>query len=189
MKSLFKKSMVLIAVPLCWLSVNAQDKKSGNEDFNDYVITNKGDTLICKVTTPLFSGPTYQTSATNEVKKIKLGEIKEYYVKQRNLIFRSIIIEGRKKPFFLPVIENGKISLYQDVVASQYSFALCVSKSTDTAFLLKQNDVLLTSRKARQDKFENMLKDKPTVYDKFVADKKFTYEQLRDIVRLYNSSK
>jgi hypothetical protein len=189
MISLLKKAILFTSVALCSFSIKAQDKKSDSEGFNDYVITSKGDTVICKVNIPLFSGPNYQTAQMSEVKKIKVGEIKEYYVKQRKIIFRAIIIEGQKRFDFLPVVENGKISLYQEIYTSQYTAAWCVSKGTDTAFRLKQNDYLLTSRKDRKGKFENMLKDKPVVYDKFIADNKFTYEQLRDIVHLYNTTK
>lgn len=177
-----------MAITLCSLAVNAQDKKKSPETYNDYVITSKGDTLICKVNTPLFSWPNYQTAKMSETQNIRLGEIKEYYIKKRQVIFRSIVLDGQKKPNFLPVVENGKISLYQSIYTSQYTIIWYVSKGADTAYLLKTNDISFT-RKDRQNRFEDMLKDNPVVYDRFLAEKKFTYKDLQNIVHLYNAGK
>lgn len=61
----------------------------------DYVITNKGDTIKCRIFSAFFSGhDMYKVEGKS--KKIKTDEIQEYYISHKNLRQRAVF-DGDKK--------------------------------------------------------------------------------------------
>jgi hypothetical protein len=94
----------------------------------------------------------------------------------------------------MTVVESGKINLYELITSTtsqgangaMYSASNTewyVSKGTDTAILIKGN---LLARQKRKNEFADLLADNKTVYDKYMTEDKFSFDQIRYIVRLYN---
>lgn len=65
---------------------------------------------------------------------------------------------------------------------------VCV-KGDDIVQEIKTSDwfVLGKSKKARKDVLAGMLYDNKEVYNKFVADDSFSFDQIRNLVHLYNT--
>ena len=62
----------------------------------DYVITTKGDTLKCKIYYPSPIGiGSYQTPGMVGSKKIKIADIKEFYVDDIGITFRSVLAKRK----------------------------------------------------------------------------------------------
>jgi len=202
MRSLFKKLFVISITIMFAHNVKAQDTTNVDKAFADYVITMKGDTLACRVTFPLFSTgkDNYKTVEMKRSQSILPEEIKEYYVSRKKILFRSVYKPGKKKPIFFRVIENGNINLYEQILTtsspmagtSTWSYSSTtnwyIAKGSDTVKELKTSGWFLPrSKKGRKDDFAEMIMDKKDVYDKYIADDKFSFKQLRQLVHLYNT--
>lgn len=186
MKLLLTSILVFSILMLFTISVNAQTE--------DYVITPKGDTLKCSISFPLIGASKYTIPGAKS-KKMDRDEIKEYYITRKDLRKRVVFMGHKSKADFMTVIENGKISLYEIVYNhySQYSNQSTtewyVGKSSDRVLALKTSDLLFLgkARKERKDDFSDMLKDKPEVYEKYMAEDKFSFSAIRNLVHLYNT--
>lgn len=178
--------MKKIYTSLCCIAVLFTFKAQAQ--MEDYVITTKGDTLKCNISSSLFGAAKYQLSGQFEK---KMGaDIKEYYVRRNNFRNRAVFIGDDKRASFLEVVENGNISLYRIVYRHNYSTTTqwYVGKGSDHVSILKSSSLLLgKSRKDRKDDFADMLKDKPEVYDKYMAEKKFSFNAIQNLVHLYNT--
>jgi hypothetical protein len=117
--------------------------------------------------------------------------------KGKNL-YHAVYIDSNKKPTFLPVLEKGKISLYYQVFetySSRYGTTSTVSwfagKNSDHVETIKTTGLNLSgkSRAERRLDFSKLLMDNKAVYDKFIADDKFGFDDVRNIVHLYNTGK
>ncbi|MGZ3757178.1 MAG: hypothetical protein ACXVAY_12720 [Mucilaginibacter sp.] len=191
MKPLFIK--IFIANVLLLVAANTFAQQT------DYVITTKGDTLQCDISFPLFSSAgKYKVNGSNQSGKLKPDEIKEYYSYRKKTLYRAINKPGTEKPEYALVVEKGKINLYQQVT-QYYNYAVnayssntvqwYVGKGTESVVELKTSGLFFDkSRKERKDDFADMIKDNKIVYDKYMADGKFTFKQLRKLVHLYNTS-
>ena len=86
----------------------------------------------------------------------------------------------------MTVVESGKINLYElitnynNVTVTEW-FA---SKGTDTGILIKDNS--LSGNRKRRD-FEALIADNKAVYEKYTADDKFRFNNIRNLVHLYNT--
>jgi len=160
----------------------------------DYVITLKGDSIPCSITIPLIGKLKYKVDSAGESKKIKPGEIREYYIARKNLTGRSVYKTGSNNPMFMPLIEKGKINLYEMVYTTYTGTTVVtttswyVSKGKDTVSDLKTSSFWMSkSRQKRKDIFGDMLKDDKELYDKYMGDDKFSFKQIRNLVHLYNT--
>ncbi|HAL82682.1 MAG TPA: hypothetical protein DCO83_10955 [Mucilaginibacter sp.] len=95
----------------------------------------------------------------------------------------------------MTVVESGKINLYELITSttsygangtmySSSNTGWYVSKGTDTAILIKGT---LLARQKRKNEFADLLADNKTVYDKYMADDKFGFDEIRNLVHLYNT--
>ncbi|MDN5287073.1 MAG: hypothetical protein JWR38_3347 [Mucilaginibacter sp.] len=189
MKLLFTKAALCILAILFATGVKAQQNP-------DYVITAKGDSVPCKIKTPLIScsAGNYKTTANSASVKIKPDEISEYYLSKKETRYKSVIKEGKTKPEFLTVLETGKINLYEQVTEVYTNNAVTnvtqwyVAKGTDTVKQLKTDDLIISkSRKQRKGEFASLISDNKVIYDKYTAENKFSFKQIRDLVRQYNA--
>lgn len=184
MKFLTTGIITLILTIISLTKINAQER--------DYLITNKGDTIFRKISLPFLGSPSYkETDSSRETIKIKPDSVKEYFVARKNLLQRSVHKPDNDKPMFFHVIEKGKIYLYEVVYNNNRTSTTLwyVSKGDDIVQEIKTSDwfVLGKSKKARKDVLAGMLYDNKEVYNKFVADDSFSFDQIRNLVHLYNT--
>ena len=161
----------------------------------DYVITTKGDTLKCSISTPLIGANKYTLPGAN-AKKFDRDEIKEYYITRKTLRKRAVFMGDKSKADYLTVVENGKICLYQIIYINYSQYGTTsntewyVGKGSDRVSPLKTSGLFLgKGRKERKDDFADMLKDKQDVYDKYIAEEKFSFNAIQNLVHLYNTGK
>ena len=190
------------AVLCLTLLLSAKNLKAQNRD---YVITNSGDTIKCTIAGPsLLKVYKYKTSDNGEFIKIKEQNIRDFYLGDKNILMRFVYIEDDAMANLMKVIENGRISLYEVVIDHIRTNSLnngtfdvsntewFVSKESDTVSLLKYNGTAdlkgLKGRKQRKDDFKKMIEDNKEVYNKYIASKDFSFEQLRGLVHSYNSA-
>lgn len=151
----------------------------------------QGDTLKCLITGRVLGDGRFKSPDMKKPQKIFIEHIREYYISETNTTYRAVI-KPNNTPVFLPVIEKGKIALYEEQVDSSmpginggigfHSFKTnwFVSKGTITVDDLKRH---------RKEKVANLIRDNKAVYDKFMLDNDFSDEALRNIIHLYNTGK
>ena len=198
MKIFLTQASVFVILLLFTLSTKAQNR--------DYVITANGDTLACTITFPAFvQYGKYKTASMDKPKQILMGEIKELYLSKHNILIREVYKHPGKKwsAQFMTVLENGRINLYEEAINYTHMDAgggmytsssnkWYVSKGSDTLKVIKNSDYSMSalffkSKKSRKNDFVEMIMDNKAVYDKYLADDKFSFEQIRALVHLYNT--
>jgi len=169
MKILLTKTLAVIAAMTLTFAANAQ---------TDYVITVKGDSIPCTISTSFKGKDSYKVNATSESKKIKPNEIREYCIARKNLHEQSVYADGNTQPVFMIVIEKGPISLYRTVPFSKKSTTKWfIGKGSDQVNGLKTRGLfLLKSREERRDLFAETLKDNKDVYARYIAEDKFSFK-------------
>jgi hypothetical protein len=179
------KVLIFLAAITLTLTANAQ---------TDYVITVKGDSIACDVSTPFIGSIKYKNAAMRKAEKIKPDVIKEYYVARKTTLFRSVFKDSTAKPIFMTVVEKGKISLYELVISvyngttTTTTTSWYVGKGSDYVNEIKTNALFMfTAKQKRKDKFGEMLADNKAVYDKYKADDKFSFKQIENLVHWYNT--
>ncbi len=188
MKQFILHILCIGTVLICNLSAKAQK--------SDYVITDHGDTIKCHIED---SGrPKYKTS--NAVKadyiKISADNVQEYYIARKKSFYRRVYIDkSNARVRFLKIIERGPISIYLQVENhpnltwnSQFD-EWYIGKNSDTVKMLKSSGVAIFTKSEKKIKKElaELLKDKKEVYDKFITDGKSDFDDIQNIVHLYNT--
>lgn len=192
MKTFLKKMFVLSIIMLFSSILKAQYMSVVN---SDYVITAKGDSIFCDVSKPFIGKYSYRQFDDRKSKKILPAEIKEFYLGEKNETYRPVYTPGSNRPEFLEVLEKGAIKLYvKEVITYSYGGASSsttvwyVSKGSDTVNELKTSSLFLPkSRKERKNELAEMLIDKKDVYNKYISDDKFNFDQIRSIIHFYNT--
>lgn len=210
MKLFFTKLLLYCTVLFFALNAKAQEQAKDQQkpdQYPDYVITIKGDTLHCNIGKNFLSGTfKYTLSGSGSLPvKIKPDEIKEYYIARTNTIFGSVITEDRSSTRFLQILEKGKLNLYVYsnttsgfVPTAGGGMAMTgpmdhsqwyISKNGGIAKILKGNGLMISggSRKQRKADFGEMLKDNNLVYQKYIKDDKFDIDQIQNLVHWYNT--
>jgi len=185
MRSVSKK---LFIASLALLLTNFAEAQKTKKRISDYVITPKGDTMICVITIPMFGKDTY-TTMVDTPRVLKPDEIKEYYIHSKNELYRSVFRPGETKPVFLKVLETGKIDLYEDLTANTakdtYNAIWYITKEPGKLIELRGNK--LSPGKGQKNDLEKMLMDNNDVYDAYLHDTKFTFDEVRSYIHLYNT--
>lgn len=169
---------------------------SARAQKGDYVIPTKGDTIWCHISNPLIGAMNYKVEGSEPV-KISPEHISEYYRAGKKWLCRAVYQERKTKPVFMTVAENGPISLYEVVHTSYNGTSVSsvknwfVGKKSNHVSLLKTSGLVLTgkSHKERKDDLAEMLKDKKEVYDAYIAEDKFSFKQIKNLVHWYNTGK
>ncbi len=182
MKISFVRVLITLVAMISAFNANAQ---------SDYVITVKGDSIPCSISTPLLGKPRYKVDPKGESKKIIPEEIREYYISWKDLRERSVHIDSSARAVFLAIIEKGRIGLYE-LVNSNYNGTTTtewyVGKGSDYVVDLKTNSLFLSkSKQKRKDILGEMLKDNKAAYDRYIAEDKFSFKQIQNLVHLYNT--
>lgn len=170
--------------------------------YKDYVITTTGDSIRCKVEKPLIGKPKFQSETMAKPEKITLENVKEYSMKEGKNAYRAVC--RGNKPEFMTIIEKGIIGIYEVVQTNSYGSMGAngqwsstststtdwyFGKKTDTVVALKTSGFVIfgKSRQKRKDLLGEMLKDKPEIYQKYIAEDKFSFNQIRALIHLYNT--
>ncbi|MFD0792261.1 hypothetical protein ACFQZX_01455 [Mucilaginibacter litoreus] len=173
------KGLLAIAAVLCAANVKAQD----------YVITTKGDTIHCKVFSTFWSTK-YRLNDNDPGKKIDSDEIIEYLDTKNNYLVRAVYPEGKKKREYYYTKLKGAITIYEERIQNGWYTEKIwyFSKGTDTVYKLKFNTLGGKSRDVRKNKLGEMFKDDSEVYEKYLYDNKFTFDQILSLVKQYNKN-
>jgi hypothetical protein len=179
--------------------------KTFAQEYPDYVITTKGDSIPCNINKPFFGSIRYQGASMTKAQKIEPDAVKEYFRSKNNDLQRVVYKEDDTDPLFMKVIEKGKISLYQLIITRTTTTSTATTgygsttttNSTKTWYIAKGTDSVKEfktsalfaskSRKERKDDFGEMLKDNKAVYNKYIAEDKFSFKQIQNLVHLYNT--
>lgn len=160
---------------------------------DDRVINNAGDTIACRISVTFPGGVyKYRTSKKVKAKRITTDSLKGYYMADESAWHRRVFYGS---VWFMKVIESGKINLYQMIVTTSnygangmwynnYNTEWFVSKATDTAIMIKG---ALFGRQKRMNELADYLADNKALYDKYMVDDKFGFDQIRNLVHLYNT--
>ncbi len=132
--------------------------------------------------------------------KIEAGTIKEYLISSLSEHKRAVYLDIEGDLIYMDVIEKGKISLYASVTYVTYGTGrYTYSHSLIDYFIVKGSDYVTwlagdghfkektKIKQERKNYFEELLKDKPEVYKKYLADNEFDFETIRNIVHLYDT--
>ena len=196
-----KTSFAIIATCVILLLASTQLKAQKQ----DYIINNLGDTVKCEVKVPpLFGVPRYKTAGSNQWQRISLKNTNEYYTTQNHTLIRRVV-KPDGKAVFMKVLENGKISLYEESTTdtnmaagpnatptTTISTEWYAAKTPDLNKVAKKIDLgsfglSFKSKKKRIAEISAMMVDDKAVADKFTADDKFNYKAVRNIIHLYNT--
>jgi hypothetical protein len=187
MKTLFKKLLIACVALGCASQVQAQ--KAGVKNA-DYVITIKGDTVAARLNFPVFGKNTYAIDL-NGNQDLTPKVVKEYYIVDKNERYRSVLRPGESKPVFLKVLEAGKINLYEDLlqnsVTNAYSAVWYITKDSDKLTELKITKLSPAKPGKKKNEFEESISDNKNVYDTYIQEKKYTFNQVRGLIHLYNT--
>jgi len=161
------------------------------QNYPDYVITVKGDSIPCRITDPDFSKARYQDSLMATPEKITPDRIKEFYISDLLRLYRAVYIEGDKLPTYLIRVEKGTINLYYYSYYTQYGTVVKWFAGKDWADHVDDFNVVFLSetktKKQLKNKFALLLKDNPQVLNKFTTDDDFDYGYIVKMVHLYNT--
>lgn len=197
MKKLFNTFTFVILCICSAVTVNAQD---GYPDIKprtpiDWLVTSKGDTINCIIDEPssdLIGGSKYgKYKLNNGGKWIKITpeSVKSYYLNESKELWKPMYVAEDSTITFMPLLEAGKINLFVRVYNNGRftGVTMFINKSkSDTVYRLKTNGYSF-NRKERKNMLATMLMDNKQAYDQFIADDKFTFKQMRNIVHLYNT--
>lgn len=163
---------------------------------DDYIITLKNDTLKGKITKSLFGK--YKFKETDESKPLAISEKNTRLFHRvfgtKTETFAARALPNKSKPTFLLLHEQGEVQLYEfertthgpygnTTVTSWYA-----SKGDGPLFNIKTNG-LSFSRAEKESNFEQLLGDNPQLWAKFKAEKSFSFDVLRNYIKLYNQEK
>ncbi|PTR01367.1 hypothetical protein C8P68_101601 [Mucilaginibacter yixingensis] len=163
---------------------------------NDYIVNTHGDTVKCKITKPFLGGPRYTIGDFSD--KITTSDVAAYYQSKEHTMVRAVYTGNSKRPTFMVVIEDGPITLYEDV-NTYYNAGTGVSTSTRNWFWSQkssnQAEPLKTSalsigsksREERMHDFAELLREKHEIYEAFISQKSFSFNQIQKLVHWYNT--
>jgi hypothetical protein len=189
MKSFFFNCFLLTAVISLVFSFKAHAQ-------DDYVVTINGDTLKCKIRVKFFphvDSPgqdyKYQTATMKSFESINFKDFKGFGLTSKKIVFRAVVDKyGENK--YMKTIEDGKICLYEnnEGPTSRHSTDWYVGKDIAKVFILKTAGIIpVKSRSDRKAGFAELLKDNKDVYDLFLNEDKFSWDEIRRVVQLYNT--
>ncbi|NQX52088.1 hypothetical protein HQN86_00530 [Pedobacter panaciterrae] len=188
----------------CFLFSFATSKVQAQTDF---VIMNDGTKLMGEIKNQNLKKVKFIGSGEKKVRKFGPTDITEVYKTGRET-FRSVGLPGNKGRFFLQVLENGRIKLYEYFKGGmgrtpavpnsyggsglgfggngplQYWYA---QKDNGELVEVKSNQ-MWGSRKTRKDNFSTLIADNPRILDRYIKEDKFTFDFVRSLIEEYNNT-
>jgi len=197
-----KKFILLGTVSLISLSLKAQ--------FEDRVITDKHDTIHCKLSRGWMGVIKYKTDKGDPI-KIELRNVREFYSENKKMWVRRVYITSSRIPCFVDVLVAGKLNLYEmsgkltfydgsltyahvNPMSTSYvpptKTQNFVAKTTDTAEVVMDDDISRGKNKELLDaKFVPFIQDNKDVYSRYQAEGHISFAELKKLVEMYNAGK
>lgn len=178
----------------------------------DYVVMSNGDTLrgSIKISDP--SKIKFDSQVDKKKLKFKPEELIGFYTVKKGT-FKSLYIPDRKGTFFLQLIEGDKIKLYEffdkkfspfpnngfnggfgvatgglSIGFSKNELKYWYAQKTDSLINIKTNQLWWGDKKKRIDNLYDMIKDNPTIAEKYKTEDKFSFKFIRALIKEYNSA-
>lgn len=182
-----KKITITLCIAICSITSAFAQK--------DYVVTLTGDTLRGRINADGLKDLKIRFADTLKKVKYKSSAILSYHVDKHNKDYESVQVPSKKDKLFLLRMETGKIVLYQLLESysggyparSYTSINWYAAKEGEPLFEVKTND-LKGGRKERKDAFYKAIEDNPLVAQKYLAEDKFSFDQIRSIISEYNAA-
>jgi hypothetical protein len=188
-KTAFKVSFLLVFLFFVG-SLKAQE---------DFIVTLNNDTIRGVVFEKSFGGPKFLAAGKTKKERVMAPKTREYFIYSSKKVMSAQIIPGTKDPIFLERIENGRIKLYRlDQMMYSYSpsggatnssrqLYWYVSKDNSPIKTLKHNSWLTFSKERRKNEFYEIIKDNESVASMFLEKEKFSFDEIRKLVSIYNA--
>lgn len=163
----------------------------------EYIVTLKQDTLWGEVSKPIFGKPRFAEAGQSKTIAISEKNTKAYHRiigPEKSETFVARILPEKSKPTFLQLHEQGEIQLYEmeRTTGSMYGTVTVTSwfasKGNGPLFSIKTT-ALSFARAEKENNFEQLLGDNPALWAKFKAEKSFSFNMLRNYIKLYNQEK
>ena len=199
----FIKKTILLSV----ISLSAISLKSIGQDI---VITDKHDTIRCKLSRGWMGVIKYKTEKGDPI-KIELGNVREFYSENKKMWVRRVYITSSRIPCFVDVLVTGKLNLSEPRGKPTYydgslTYARVdpmstspvpptktqhfVAKTTETAEGVMDDDISRGKNKELLDaKFVPFVQDNKDVYNRYQAEGHISFGELKKLVEMYNGSK
>jgi hypothetical protein len=175
----------------------------------DIVITDKHDTIKCKLSRTMMGKYKYKT-AKDETVEVDMRAVRELYSENKKTWVRRVYITSSRVPCFVDVVMTGKLNLYEMSYKNQYYDGYLTYSSTpsslgggqprtktqyfvaksDTAEVVLDDDLSRgKSKELLEAKFVPFIQDNPAVYSQYQADDRITPDKLKKLVEMYNGGK
>ena len=183
---------------------------SAKAQYSDRVITDKNDTINCKLSRGWMGVIKYKT-ANGDAIKIELGNVREFYSENKKMWVRRVYITSSRIPCFVDVLVAGKLNLYEmsgkltyydgsltygrmDPMSTSHvpptKTQVFVAKTTDTAEVVLDDDISRGRDKDLLDaKFVPFIQDNQDVYNRYQSEGHISFGELKKLVEMYNGVK
>lgn len=175
----------------------------------DIVITDKHDTIPCKLSHTMMGAYKYKTAKGDAI-KIEMGNIREYYTENKKTWVRRVYITSSRIPCYVDVVITGKLNLYEMSYKNTYYDGSLTYSSTpsslsvnmprsktqyfvaksDTAEVVWDDDLhRARAKEVFEAKFIPFIQDNKAVYDRCEAENHVSDDELKKLVEMYNAGK
>lgn len=184
MKTYLLKIAILVTLLFAAFQTKAQP---------DYIISNRGDSILCFIDKPFLGFMKYKmVSSLPEGIAIRPNEIRRFYYSKTSTLYVSILTMDEKLLMFLPVIERGKINLYEELRYGGFSVTTnwYFTKETRKINPIRTSYYVwlgVPSKAKRREAFAEAIKDNKAVYDMYLKDDSFTFTEIRKLIHYYNT--
>lgn len=202
MVSLSKNSLLKVVSTLFFLSLSYY---SAAQSPNEYVITNLGDTIPCKITNQFMGAAVYVSTDGKKRGKVKVKMVKEYYDVKRKHVFKAMKLPDFSRPMFVERLETGTINLYELYITTSTGGGgafgaptgsrvtqqwYVTKKGSDSLYLIKINTLFngKTNRGERKASLYLAIGDDPELLQQFKDKDKYGYDEIRAVIKRYNEN-
>ena len=168
---------------------------SPNLFAQDYVITQKGDTIFCKLKWDfLKSHYKYKSNPKDDYHFVNDTAVVEFYVAKDSTHWVLRTIPNGDYLADVVLLERGKINLYRYILSystRETETFWYASKGNDNLIQIKHFSLSITgfthSQKTEKKAFLDLVSDKPTLMDKLTLNH-FDIENIHNYIKMYNTT-
>lgn len=156
----------------------------------DFLINSKNDTLKGEIKKQFIGFYRFKPEGGTSFNKIPIRETKEFYKVEKEINYLVKVRPDKRSPEFLQRLVKGKIDLfeyYRQSGNNQVDIVWYASKENGELFEVKSNHIF-GSRNDRKDRLYSLISDKPELLEKFKKDDSYSFEAVKECIKLYNSN-